>query len=371
MCSKWMSVLFVLVIMPVIALAYLSRVQAQENTFVSAGQAQLAPARPAPVAGGQQTGPTLQIGAAVTATAGSVITAPLTFVGAGVAVNAISFSLDLDQACLALDLRDQNGDGQPDALRFYAPPTFQVIASTDLTDEDGEVDIIIADLFPPFTVLPDRAPLVTLRLSAVCQPEAGATKRGAIRFADDPTPSFGGLNGESLQGTAIDGWVTIVGPPAPATPTPTLTPVPLPTLTATAPTSTPTLPPTAQPTQTPLTRVEFFTATPVGAAFRLDWRTTSEVDSAGFYLYRKQVDGQGGNGGFQVIGGLIPSQGAQGGDYHLLDPSVQANTRYLYLLVEKKRNGALTEFTELLIVTINNPPYQGLLHQVLLPLIVR
>lgn len=376
MYRKWVSVLFVLVILLLSAQVYLSGVKAQANTFVHVGQVQKVQARPAPIVEQQQTGPTLQIGAAVTTTANSVITVPLTYAGAGSAVNTISFSLDIDQACLAFDPQDQNGDGQPDALRFHTSPSFLVIVATDLADEDGEVDIIIADLFPPFTVFPDLSPLITIRLRAVCQPEAGATKQGTIRFSQDPTPSFGTITGGSLQGTAIDGWVTIVGPPASTTPTPMPTPLPLPTvaptttptLAPTVPTPTPTLIPTTFPIGTSLTHVEFFTATPIDAAIRLDWRTSNEADSAGFYLYRKQVDGQGNNGDFQLISALIPAHGPQGGDYRFRDPFVQANVRYLYLLVEEKRNGARIEFIQLLLITQLTDMQP---HQALLPFIAR
>lgn len=312
-----------------------------------------------------QTDLALQISSDLTATAGSVITVPLSYVGAGNAVSALAFSLDLDQRCLTFDPQDQNRDGQPDGLTFHIPSGFTTIVATDMADEDGELDIIVADLVPPFVALPDRSPLLTIRLRAACQPEAGATQRALIRFSADPTPSFASTTGNALQGTTIDGWVTIFGPSLPAT----LTPVPpTPTLAATAPTATPTLIPTAPATVIPTTIIESFTATPAGAAIQLQWRTTSEVNTAGFYLYRKQLDGQGNSGDFQQISPLVPGQGVQGGDYTLLDPSIQANVRYLYLLVEEKRSGARTEFTQLLIAIrlSDTQPYQ-----LLLPLIVR
>lgn len=313
----------------------------------------------------RQGGPTLQISADLTTTAGSVITVPLRYTGNGLAVSAISFSLDLDQTCLAFDPRDDNQDGRPDAIMLHLPPGLNAIIATDLTDEDGEVDVIIADLFPPFVTLPDRAPLLTLQLRAICQPEPGTIRTGAILFSPDPEPSFGSPTGGSIQGTALDGLVTIVGPPVTMTPTPTTTPLPgsTPTLVPTAPTATPTLIPTALPTTAGATAVESFAATPVGSALQLTWRTTNEVDTAGFYLYRKQFDGPDSSLDFQPITPLLPGQGAQGGDYAFTDQQVQANVRYLYLLVEEKRNGARTEFIQLLITIqlADSQPYHALL----------
>lgn len=350
-----------------VAFVYWPTAQAQVGTVLSVSRTQPAPGQLALMAW-PQTDLTLQISTDLTATAGSVITVPLSYVGAGNAVSALAFSLDLDQHCLTFDPQDQNRDGQPDALTFHSPSGFTIIVATDLADEDGELDIIVADLVPPFVALPDRSPLLTIRLRAACQPEAGATQRALIRFSADPTPSFASTTGDSLQGTAVDGWVTIVGPSVPATLTPTVTPSP--TLAATAPTATPTptLLPTAPATVIPTTIVESFTATPAGAAIQVQWRTTREVDTAGFYLYRKQLDGQGSSGDFQQISPRVPGQGIQGGNYTLLDPSVQANVRYLYLLVEEKRNGARTEFTQLLIAIrlSDTQPYQ-----LLLPLVVR
>lgn len=331
-----------------IALFYLPGVQAQSRAVL-------------------QTGPTLQISTAVTATFGSVITVPLSYAGAGYAVSATAFSLDIDQTCLTLDTGDQNNDGRPDGITFHTPPGLNAFVTVDLTDTDGELDIIIADFSPPFVILPDLTPLLTLRLSAACQPEPGTTRSGAILFAQDPTPSFGTATGGSVPGTAIDGVVTIIGPAvvATATPTPTLTPTPedTPTLVATAPTATPTLIPTALPTLPPMTLIDTFVATPVGATVRLTWHTSSEANTAGFYLYRKQIDGQGNSGDFQPITPLLPGQGAQGGDYIFVDQTVQANSRYVYLLVEEKQSGARTEFIQLLrTVRLTDPqPYQSLL----------
>lgn len=337
-------------------LATLSRVHAKP---VSAPARQ--PARPAMARIWQQSSPTLQISTEVTATLGSVITVPLQYVGNGAKVSSIAFSLDIDQDCLAFDSSDHDGNGLPDAVRVHTPPGVNASVAVDLLDEDGELDIIIADFFPPFVTLPDRAPLLEVRLSAVCQVDPGATRSAAVRFSADPAPSFGNTSGAPVPGNALDGFVTIIGPPLPPTVTPTPTITPTPTLIPTRPATTPTLVPTAPPQ----TIVDYFTVIPQYSYIRLQWQTRQEVNTAGFYIYRKQW---GINTNFLPISTLLPGQGAQGSLYTFTDQTVQPNLRYLYLLVEEQTNGAHTEFIEMIVTSslINHQPYQ-----LLLPLIVR
>lgn len=308
---------------------------------------------------GSAEGPILQIAAGGSVTSGQVLTVPIHYQSNGFAIAATSFSLDLDQSCLTLDTSDNNKDGRPDAIRFATPPGLNASASVDLTDEDGEIDIIIADYFPPFVTLPDLTPLLEIQLTAVCQPAPGATQQAHVAFSSDPPPSFGSTTGGSIMGTAIDGFVTIIGPAL--SPTATLTPTPpLPT----QPAATPTL----VPTTAPVTIVESFTATPTANAVRLIWRTSSEANTAGFYLYRKQIEGQGAERDFQLITPMVTGQGVQGGNYQFVDQNIEESAAYLYLLVEEKYNGERTEFIQQLITIrlADDKPYQFLL-----PLIVR
>lgn len=308
---------------------------------------------------GLEQGPVLQIVTGDSVTSGQMLTVLIHYQSNGFAIAATSFSLDLDQSCLALDLSDNNKDGRPDAIRFATPSGLNASAAVDLADEDGEIDIIIADYFPPFVTLPDLTPLLELQLTAVCQPAPGATQQAYVAFSSDPPPSFGSTTGGSITGTAIDGFVTIVGPALP--PTATLTPPPLlPTEPAAMPTLVPTIP--------PVTIVESFVATPAANMVRLTWRTSSEADTAGFYLYRKQIEGEGTERDFQLISAVVPAQGVQGGSYLFVDQDVEETAAYLYLLVEEKDNGARTEFIQLLI-TIHLTDYKP--YQYLLPLIIR
>lgn len=314
---------------------------------------------PATTLGGSlEQGPILQIAAGGSVTSGQVFTVPIHYQSNGFAIAATSFSLDLDQSCLALDLSDNNKDGRPDAIRFATPSGLNASASVNLADEDGEIDIIVADYFPPFVTLPDLTPLLEIQLTAVCQPAPGATQQAYVAFSSDPPPSFGSTTGGSIMGTAIDGFVTIVGP---ALPTATLTPTP------TVPTE-PAATPTLVPTTAPVTVVESFAATPTAHAVRLTWRTSSEANTAGFYLYRKQIEGQGAERDFHLITPMVAGQGVQGGNYQFVDQDIEEAAAYLYLLAEEKYNGDHTEFIQLLI-TIRLADYKP--YQFLLPLIVR
>jgi hypothetical protein len=77
-----------------------------------------------------------------------------------------------------------------------------------------------------------------------------------------------------------------------------------------------------------------FGAFPVGGSLQVEWETASEIDNAGFNLYRSDVA----EGGFiQLNGGLIPSQGsggAMGAIYTWLDGDVQPGVTYYYRLEE-------------------------------------
>lgn len=310
----------------------------------------------------QQSSPTLQLSTAVTATIGSVITVPLAYVGQGIGVTSLAFSLDVDQTCLAFDPSDLNGNGLPDALTVHVPPGVNTSVAVDLADENGELDIIIADFFPPFVTLPDRAPLLELRLRAVCSVEAGTARQAAIRFSTDPSPSLGTASGAPVTAQAIDGFVTISGPllPPTATPTPTLTATPTPPLIPTQPLATPTFVPTAPPD----TVIAYFTAMPHYPHIRLQWQTVQEVNTAGFYIYRRHLER---SMEFLLLSQLLPAQGAQD-VYTFIDQGVQSDDHYLYLLVEEKVTGARTEFIALM-TTGSLADHQP--HQLLLPLIVR
>lgn len=310
---------------------------------------------PRPLAAAQ-TGPSLAIATGQTVTAGQSIQAPIAFQGNGNAIAAMIFSIDLDERCLTIDPTDQNQDGRPDAVALQLPAGLNASVLLDLSDTDGELDFTIADYFPPFILIPDRAALVTLTLNTTCQPPPGESIIAAVAFSTSPAPSFGNTNGASVTGSASDGSVIIVSSTAAPTITPTTTPVtqstPTPTMTATAPpatTPTTTATPTLIPTMPPLTIVENFSATPATNSILLTWRTSSEANTAGFLIYR--LDDNGGLT-FQPISALLPAQGPS--IYQFTDTAVLAGVRYTYLLVEQKHDGSLVEYDDLLVVVGQN-----------------
>lgn len=67
--------------------------------------------------------------------------------------SVLVFSLDLDDRALIFDDSDLNEDGIPDSILPLFPGDFSLSVQFDPTDEDGELDFIIADLAPPFASL--------------------------------------------------------------------------------------------------------------------------------------------------------------------------------------------------------------------------
>lgn len=308
-------------------------------------------------------GPTLQIGTVPAVAEGEAVTVPLAFTSQGTAIAAMVFSLDFDESCLALNPRDANSDGRPDAITVALPPGLFASISVDPTDRDGEVDVIIADYFPPFVVLADSAALLTLTFETICVPPAGSARTAAITFASEPMPSFGTTTGQSVSGTNIGGAVTILSTrPAPTT-TPTVTATP--TLIPTAPPMTPSATPTLIPTAPPMTVVDHFTATSYATTIHLHWQTSQEVNTKRFFIHRLPL---GQSGEFEALPVAAASQGNQGGAYILIDTQVAPGSQYTYLLIEEKHNGRFVPYYDLLLMAAPLTPDSS---TQLLPLIMR
>jgi len=119
---------------------------------------------------------------------------------------------------------------------------------------------------------------------------------------------------------------------------------------------------TPTPTE-PVTTVDGFTATIQENAIRLVWQTSREVDTAGFYIYRLTNDG---SSDFVPVSGLALSQGVDGGEYLFVDETVESGVSYTYLLVERKADGTLVRYENLiLVIGLGGPQDQ----QLYLPLI--
>jgi hypothetical protein len=189
--------------------------------------------------------PTLTIPSDVPGHPGESVVISVTYASGGHAIAATVFSIDFDETCLSFDSTDTSGKGYPDAVTFHAPLAFSVSASYQETDLDGELDVVVADLAPPLSSLPDGL-LMIVEFGVTCTPPEGETIIAPVNFSNAPAASFGNTAAQSIPGVTVNGSVLIENPPPPtATFTPTATPTKTPTHT---PTRTPTR--TATPTNT-------------------------------------------------------------------------------------------------------------------------
>jgi hypothetical protein len=84
-----------------------------------------------------------------------------------------------------------------------------------------------------------------------------------------------------------------------------------------------------------------FTATSSGRKVILEWSTASEIDNAGFNLYRAESE----NGEYMKINdNLIPAEGSatQGATYQFIDDNVKNRTTYYYKLEDIDTHGTST-----------------------------
>ncbi|MEZ4683846.1 MAG: cohesin domain-containing protein [Caldilineaceae bacterium] len=301
--------------------------------------------------------PVLRIQDGLSVTVGEPVTVTLAYVSGGSEVAATIFSLDFDEACLALITTDVDTNGRPDGVHFQLPRGMNGSVVVDATDADGELDFIIADYFPPFVVLTDTAALVTLTFTTVCTPPPGGAVTAAVAFSTEPSPSFGDAHGQSVAGIALGGLITIHSDQ----PAPTLTPTPTPLPPTAAPTPTPTL----IATTAPITIVDSFTVTSAANGNRITWQTSQEVNSRAFHLYRVQPITE---TAFQPVGTAFPAQGPGGGTYIYLDLPDPPGCRFSYLLAEEKRNGTLIYYYDLVVITSCDDPVG---YQQFLPILIR
>lgn len=336
-----------------------------------------------------QEGPVLRIAGGLAVQEEGMVTVPLSYQANGHEVVALVFSIDFDERCLALDLTDADGDGMPDTSSLHVPPNMSASIMVDVTDTDGEIDVLIADIFPPFTILPDTAQLGEFTFQAICKPTPGGQLAATVAFSNEPPPSFSDTKAKLIQGTASSNAVAILSkiPPTPtatgtrtplptstlpSTPTPTSTPTLIPTAFV-SPTATPRLSPTATatliPTAAPQTLVSRFTADVEIDGVMVQWETSQEVYTRAFQVYRLTL---GQRASFVPLRGERLSQGAQGGTYSYFDNTADPAHPYSYLLVEEKQNGKriayYSQVATVRFVTIPQPQPQN---RILLPLIMR
>lgn len=297
-----------------------------------------------------QSGPELYIAANLHVTEGDEITVPVGYRSHANDVAAVVFSIDFDETCLALDLTDADQNGRPDAIRPLNPTGLIASIAVDLMDTDGEIDVIIADYFPPFIALPDSEALLLIAFSTVCQPPAGSELRADVLFSTSPSASFGDSNGQSLDGMTINGGVTVESKqPAPtSTPLPTATQTPMPTATIVPTRPSPTATATFVPTAIPATVIDYLHATPLKDGVYLEWQSSQEINTKSFSIHRLNLTA--GDTAFTPLSTPVVSMGTNGGTYHLVDSTVEASDSYSYLLVEEKTNGRHVSYYDLLVV---------------------
>lgn len=155
------------------------------------------------------TNPLLTMPDLIVATPGATVTIPISFQAGGNAIAALVFSIDYDETWLSFDPTDANHDDIPDAISFSVPNAFVPSAMADLTDKNGELDFIIADLAPPLALLPDGV-IATITLMVGRPPVPTAAE---IKFASDPPVSSSDDRSHSMPTTAQDHPLMIAGPP--------------------------------------------------------------------------------------------------------------------------------------------------------------
>ena len=190
---------------------------------------------------------TLFVQGGLAAPVGSLVDVPLALDTAGAHVAGLSFSLDYDANCLALDPADGDRNGLPDAIVIDAPAQFRASASVNPGGRQGRLDVMLIDYIPPLAALRDTPALITIQFRVICPLAPGLIDYAYVRFASTPAVGFSDNEGRDLPGVAREGVVQIIGAIPSETPTPTATLFipfgsPTPTLIATAP-STPIPPP--------------------------------------------------------------------------------------------------------------------------------
>ncbi len=123
---------------------------------------------------------------------------------AGEPLSSTAFSLDYDEGCLDPDTDD---DGVLD-VTVHTPADFSVTVLFDPLDDDGEIDVSVAEVSPPIAVL-DNAALLSVTFTPICDVAPNAEVDVPMAFSSDPPATFGNDTGQDVLGVQRDGVVRI------------------------------------------------------------------------------------------------------------------------------------------------------------------
>jgi uncharacterized protein YkwD len=140
--------------------------------------------------------PALAIAQRIAAMPGETVEVPVTFTSNGASIASIAFSLDIDPSLLTYNAAE---------TIFSLPAGWQKSITEDLTDTDGELDILVYNNADPLKALTSGE---VMRLAFQVGSEVDSATSGIV-FATDPPVSFGSTEGEDISGTTQSGSVRI------------------------------------------------------------------------------------------------------------------------------------------------------------------
>jgi hypothetical protein len=182
---------------------------------------------------------------------GGSVVIPVTFDADAALIASMVFSIDYNETYLTFDPM------VPDAFEFHLPPGqgFVSDCSFNAADTDGEIDCYITQLTLPLDPIPSGVILeFILQVGEPTYPV-----QAKVGFSNDPYPSFGNTEGQSvppgliedgsiaIRGSGLDQWMPLILKALAPTATSTATATSTRTATATATSTTTT---TATPTKT-------------------------------------------------------------------------------------------------------------------------
>jgi len=158
-----------------------------------------APGSQPAIAAPSVVGPSLTIASNIPADPNSTVFVPVTFQSNGNSVASMVYSIDFDQTYLSINPTEAF------SITMNLPSGFSGSCLYHPLELNGEVDCTIFSF--PVKSLPDG--VITTILFHTANPASGVN--AFVNFAEDPPVSFGGIDGFSIAGSAVNGSVQIGG----------------------------------------------------------------------------------------------------------------------------------------------------------------